>query len=290
MTQIDGGTLASSSALLQTTPVALAVDQTTNRIFTVGGESGSYRGQYRPPTGARWLRHSRISVNEPAAGSQYHDRRTLFDVPCFYDLLGSIDGNDLSMFNMTVGGGPVDVAVDETNNRTYVINECGDTDSAWELQGTVSVIDETPPTAWQLRSSHAVPGGRRRCDEGPFGGPAIPGGSIRSFAIPQGSCGSAKHCGLRPERHRCAARRIALPDHLAYRTAATNGVDHELDGWTHQGQRCRRRRGNQRGHRLCQRHHRRHSRHQRLLVPLPSQNALAAASPDAMPRGGHARR
>ena len=190
VTQIDGGTLASSSALLQTTPVALAVDQTTNRIFTVGGESGSYRGQLSATDGRTLATTFTNLVDGPSSLALNTTTGKLYTTfPAYYDLLGSIDGNDLSMFNMTVGGGPVDVAVDETNNRTYVINECGNYYGfCFGVQGTVSVIDETPPTAWQFVPVTPCRVVDTRNPDGPFGGPAIPGGSFRSFAIPQGSC------------------------------------------------------------------------------------------------------
>ena len=148
---IDGGTLAYSSVPAGGSPYAAAVNSVTNKIY-VASQCGS------DP--------SCLSVGTVTV----------------------IDGATLVFANLGVGSLPWAVAVNSATNRIYVPNICGNDVYCNTFNGTVSVIDGTPPTALQF-----VPLAQpcRAVDTRPErgGGGPIQGGIPQNFPISgAGSC------------------------------------------------------------------------------------------------------
>ena len=152
---IDGGTLTYTSIPAGGSPYAAAVNSVTNKIY-VANECGS------DPT---CLSVGTVTV---------------------------IDGATLVFANLGVGSVPYAVAINSATNRIYVPNICGNDVYCNTYDGTVSVIDGTPPTALQF-----VPLAQpcRAVDTRPQygGGGPIPGGTHQDFVI-----SGAGDCGVLP--------------------------------------------------------------------------------------------
>jgi hypothetical protein len=105
--------------------------------------------------------------------------------------VSAVNGTTLSFANVGAGDGPLGIAVNPVTNRIYVANGCTDGPNGCGLgeMGTVTVMDGTPPAAWQFVPVTPCRVVDTRNPDGTFGGPAIPAGQSRSFPISQGSCG-----------------------------------------------------------------------------------------------------
>ncbi len=176
LTIIDGSTLSITTVLIPSDPVALAVDQAANKIYVnLGSELAVIDG--------RTLAESFYSYNQSYPASELAVNSTtnkIYSLLPQNSLANSFDGGDFSTLNIGVGPGLNVLAVNETNNRVYVTGWYNDL-------GTVSVIDATPPTAWQFVPVTPCRVVDTRGPGGAFGGPSIQGGTFRSFAIPQGN-------------------------------------------------------------------------------------------------------
>ena len=129
-----------------------------------------------------------------------------------------------------------------------------------------------------------------RNPNGPFGGPAIQGGTSRSFAIPQGACNI-------PSNAAAYSLNVTVVPHgpLGFLSIWPTGEAQPYVSTMnslrrpHQGQRRHRpRRDLGRGQRVCLQYHRRCSRHRRLLCTRDFRE-LAVLSPDTLPRGRYPR-
>lgn len=184
MTVIDGSSLSTTTVLLPGNPVGLAVNQITNTIYVnLGSQLAVIDG--------RTLSSSFYSLQDTSSDLAINaTTNKLYSVFPQSGLANSFDGENFSTLNVGVGGGPVRLAVNETNNRVYVENECGNYSGyCFGVPATVSVIDATPPTAWQFIPLTPCRAVDTRGPDGAFGGPSIQGGTFRSFALPQGNCG-----------------------------------------------------------------------------------------------------
>ena len=88
-----------------------------------------------------------------------------------------IDGTSNTIVPVAVGDGPENVAVNSTTNNIYVTNILDNTVSVIGGGSSLQLINITPCRVVDTRGAN-----------GPFGGPPIAGGTVRSFAIPSGPC------------------------------------------------------------------------------------------------------
>ncbi len=185
LTIIDGDTLSTIYVLLPEDPVSLAVNQATNAIYAnLGDELAAIDGR---TLAANFYRYDQTYPSVGLVANSTTNK--IYTVFPQNGVANSFDGGNASMLNVGVGGGPVALAVNETNNRVYVVNDCGNNVGyCFGVPATVSVIDATPPTAWQFVPLTPCRVVDTRSPDGPFGGPPITGGTFRSFALPQGSC------------------------------------------------------------------------------------------------------
>ena len=177
VTVIDGVTLSTTSVPVGVLPVTVAVNESTNTTYVGDAGSGDVTiingmtlSTQTVPTGSgTWT----VVVNSATNQIYVTDQD--------YNYLTDLDGSTLAAANISVGQGPITAAVNQSSNRIFVVNQLGN---------SVSVIDGTPPTALQFVAAVPCRVVDTRNPDGPFGGPPIPGGTYRSFAIPQNpSCG-----------------------------------------------------------------------------------------------------
>jgi DNA-binding beta-propeller fold protein YncE len=88
-----------------------------------------------------------------------------------------IDGATNSTFPIAVGGEPDALAVDSSTHTIYVPNFLENTVSVIGGNTKLQLVNVTPCRVVDTRQTN-----------GTFGGPAISGGTSRSFPIPQGAC------------------------------------------------------------------------------------------------------
>ena len=88
-----------------------------------------------------------------------------------------IDGATNSTFPIAVGGEPDALAVDSSTHTIYVPNFLDNTVSVIGGNTKLQLVNVTPCRVVDTRQTN-----------GTFGGPAISGGTSRSFPIPQGAC------------------------------------------------------------------------------------------------------
>jgi YVTN family beta-propeller protein len=189
VTVIDGTTLVTQTVSVGSFPYGVAVNSATNKTY-VTNQCG----------------------NDPSCSGS--------------GTVTAIDGTTLSTQTVTVGINPLGVAVNSVTNEVFVTDVCGN-DPMCSSSGTVTIINgatnSTAPVAVgdYPQSLGVNPGTNRiyvanvgdnsvsviardttlqfvpatpcrvvdtRNPNGPFGGPPIPGGTYRSFQIPQGAC------------------------------------------------------------------------------------------------------
>ena len=198
MTVIDGASLATTDlAIGGYYPFAIAVNSATNKIYVPAACFGDPSCQLAPNgtvTVIDGVTLGTASIPTGAAGT-YPDTMVINSVankiyianPCGSDpncqtkgTVTVIDGATRATTNVFVGNHPYGLALNSTTDRLYVPNY---------IDGTVSVIDGTPPTALQF-----VPLAQpcRAVDTRPaYGGNGpIQGGTHQDFPISgAGSCG-----------------------------------------------------------------------------------------------------
>jgi hypothetical protein len=91
-----------------------------------------------------------------------------------------VDGLDDSTVSVRVGPYPAAITVDSGRNRIYTANQ-GDNSASIIAGAGVDPLQFVPVTPCRLVDTRLRPG--------PFGGPAVGGGTSRSFALPEGACG-----------------------------------------------------------------------------------------------------
>ena len=193
LTVIDGATLSTSTVLFESTPVRLAINQTTNKIYVVC--AGIYgNGQLAVIDGVTLAAYFYTLPSEPTGLAINSTTNKIYVTSAvnYYSSNGYltvVDGSNLSMVNVTVGPTPVDAAIDATNNRIYTENACASLSYCGSgVPGSVTVVDGTPPQAWQFIPVSPCRVVDTRNPDGMFGGPPIDGGSYRDFPIPLGAC------------------------------------------------------------------------------------------------------
>jgi YVTN family beta-propeller protein len=203
MTVIDGASLATTDvAIGGYYPYAIAVNSATNKIY-VPTEcysdvscQGASNGTVSVIDGATLTYTSVPAGGYPYAVAVNSGTNKIYVVnQCGSDptclsvgTVTVIDGATLVFANIGVGSLPNAVAVNSATNRIYVPNICGNDPSCNTFNGTVSVIDGTPPTALQFVP---LPSPCRAVDTRPErgGGGPIQGGVPQNFAISgAGSC------------------------------------------------------------------------------------------------------
>src|ERR1022692_825038 len=204
LTVIDGATLATTEmAIGGGDPEALAVNSVTNKIYipsfcgnnpscqresngTVSVVDGGTLAYTSVPVRS-WV--FSIAVN-PVTNKIYVANLCGIDLTCSGSTgtVTVIDGATLAFANLLVGSKPWTLAVNLATNRIYVPNSCGD-DPFCRTNGTVSVIDGTPPMAVQfVPLSQPCRAVDTRPEHG--GGGPIQGGTFQNFAISgAGTCG-----------------------------------------------------------------------------------------------------
>jgi YVTN family beta-propeller protein len=194
VTVIDGATLGTTNVPIGGYfPQALAVNSVTNKIYVSSNCSGRPSCQGDPKGTVSVIDGGTLAFTSVAVGPN-PDTMAVNSVAnkiyvanyssCGSYCLGTvtvIDGATLAFTNVGVGSGPYGLALNSTTNRVYVPNY---------NDGTVSVIDGTPPTALQF-----VPLSQpcRAVDTRRSGGGAIQGGTHQDFAI-----SGAGDCGVLP--------------------------------------------------------------------------------------------
>jgi hypothetical protein len=161
VTVIDGGTLGTTSipiAATGTLPDTIVVNSGTNKIY-ISNQCGN-------------------DPNCPSIGT-----------------VTVIDGATRATANVSVGSDPYGLALNSTTDRIYVPNICGNDPSCQTHNGTVSVIDGTPPTVTQfvpLSQPCRAVGTRPPSGNGP-----IPGGTFQNFAISgEGTCATLPNAAV----------------------------------------------------------------------------------------------
>jgi hypothetical protein len=91
-----------------------------------------------------------------------------------------VNGSDDSTVSVKVGYMPGAVAVDPISNRIYTANQ-GDNTASVLSGANADPLQFTTITPCRMVDTRQSPG--------PFGGPAITGGTARSFTLPQSGCG-----------------------------------------------------------------------------------------------------
>ena len=202
MTVIDGMTLATTIVPIGGQfPHAIAVNSVTNKIYvpsqctscqsepygTVSVIDGTTLTYTSIPGGLGAYSMALDSVTNRI----YIANICGIDPSCKSDgTVTVIDGATLAFANVSVGAGPEGVAINSVTNRIYISNSCGNDPSCQTYNGTVSVIDGTPPTPLQF-----VPLAQpcRAVDTRPGSGGSGPiqGGTFQSFPISSaGTCGA----------------------------------------------------------------------------------------------------
>jgi DNA-binding beta-propeller fold protein YncE len=194
VTVIDGTTLSTSTVLVQGLPVRLAVNQATNQIYVVCTDQIDGYGQLAAIDGGTLATYfyplpqypTGLGINGTTNKIYISSEVNPDDVNGF---LTVFDGSNLSMVNVTVGPMPIDLVVNATNNRIYTENQCASLSyCGLDVPGSVSVVDGTPPAAWQFIPVNPCRVVDTRNPDGTFGGPPIQGGNYRDFPISQGGC------------------------------------------------------------------------------------------------------
>ena len=192
VTVIDGSTLSTQTVAVGIFPAPVAVNTTTNRVY-VGNRCGSDPNCYNDPS-ATVIDGNTLSTTTVSICSieTYPDDVEVNSVtnhiylPCSGRrrqgttgrIVTDIDGaTNNTTTPIAVGDFPAAALVNSVINTIYVPN-AGD--------GTVSVI--AGDTALQFVNVPPCRVVDTRNANGTFGGPAIQGGTFRSFPIPQGAC------------------------------------------------------------------------------------------------------
>jgi len=194
VTVIDGITLSTTTVPVGSFPFAVAVNALTNKIFvtntnnnllgTVTVIDGLTNSTTTVPVGHFPL----VATVDELTNKIYVPNACGNDQGCISNgTVTVIDGATLSTTTLAVGNYPTVAAVNPVTNRIYVANFCYT--CGLGADGTVSVIDGTPPTALQFVAVTPC----RVVDTRPLygGGGPIPGGTHQDFPI-----SGAPRCGI----------------------------------------------------------------------------------------------
>ena len=204
VTVIDGLTLAPTTVNVGAHPDAIAVDPVTNKIYVADNCGNDPYCSFRNDGTVTVIDGITLSTatvgvpRGPVAAAANPGIGKVYVVACSgmgycssQGLLTVIDEKSLSTVTIATGSTSVALSLNLGTNRIYVANRCGDDYYSCDfgISGTVSVIDGTPPTAWQFVPLAPC----RLVDTRPQNGGSGPiqGGTAQSFALPQeGACGS----------------------------------------------------------------------------------------------------
>ena len=211
VTVIDGTTLATTLAAIGgRAPDTITVNSVTNKIYVPSDCLGDPSCQSAPDRTVSVIDGATLSYVSIAAGISAEDlavnsvtNKVYVVNDCGNDpschsngTVMVIDGVTLATSNVGVGARPGTIAVNPATNRIYVPNSCGNDPSCQTYNGTVSVIDGTPPTALQFvplsqpcRAVDTRPGSG---GDGP-----IPGGTSQNFPISgEGACATLPNAAV----------------------------------------------------------------------------------------------
>ena len=223
VTVIDGATLDTNTVTVGVAPEAIAVNTQTNQIYVVNscGDSPSCSGTGTTTVidGNNNNNASSVNVGEmPDAVVVNQVTNQIYVANATSDTVTVINGATNQTTPVTVGENPTAEGVDAVTNKVYVANTnaatvtmidgsnnnntttvmVGNAPSAVGINaitnrifvanttdGTVSVIAGANASPLQFVSITPCRLVDTRGTNGPFGGPPIPGGTSRSFPIPQ---------------------------------------------------------------------------------------------------------
>jgi YVTN family beta-propeller protein len=215
---IDGATNAVATIAVGTRPCAVAVDEVSNQIYVanyrsrsvsvIDGATGSVTavsvGLYPKAVAVDAVRNLIYVANSGADTATIIDGVTratttvmvgawpvAVDVDsltgkAYFAIAGDpgavtmVDGLNDSTVSLRVGPYPAAIAVDSGRSRIYTANQ-GDNSASMIAGASVDPLQFVPVTPCRLVDTRHSPG--------PFGGPAVDGGTSRSFALPESDCG-----------------------------------------------------------------------------------------------------
>jgi YVTN family beta-propeller protein len=172
VTVVDGATLATTTVSGIPTPFRAAVNPVTNNIYVSSVFNSAVvviNGFTLATTSVPLAETTSQAVVNPVTNKIYLDGGTS-------SLVSMVDGANNTVTSVEAGYIPDGMALNATTNRTYVANQGGNTLSviAGASSDALQLVPVTPCRVVDTRNSN-----------GPFGGPPIQGGTLRSFPIPQ---------------------------------------------------------------------------------------------------------
>jgi YVTN family beta-propeller protein len=177
VTVIDGATHTVSTVIVGSYPQSVAVDPVHNRVYVANSGSDNATiidgSTLATTTIAVGIAPNAVDVN-PITNKAYFTN--LND----YGSVTMVNGSDYSSASVLVGYMPEALALNPVTNRIYTANQ-GD--------GTASVLSGANSEALQFTTITPCRVVDTRLPPGPFGGPALSGGTSRSFAVPLSGCG-----------------------------------------------------------------------------------------------------
>lgn len=177
VTVIDGATKSSTTIGAGLGPAAVAVNPVTNQIYVANEQSGS----------VTIIDGANLSVNTVAVGGNPNavevdpvTNKAYLTNYLWYGTVTMIDGASDLTSTIPVGAYPAALAANVMTNRIYVPSSADNTVSviAGATSGGLLFVPVTPCRVADTRWSNS-----------PLGGPPIPAGSYRNFAIPTSTCG-----------------------------------------------------------------------------------------------------
>ncbi len=174
---IDGETNTVTPVSVGSNPAALAVDAVRDRVYVAN--SGANTGTV---IDGATLSTTTVTVGDWPSAVEVDPvtNKAYFANLENYGAVTMVNGADLSTNTVLVGSYPSAITVDAVSNRIYTANEEGNNASV--VAGAVTdPLQFLPITPCRLVDT--------RTATGPFGGPALDGGTARSFVLPQGVCG-----------------------------------------------------------------------------------------------------
>ena len=179
VTVIDGSNNSTTSVPVGLHPSAVAINLVTNMIYAANPDDGTVTVIDGPT-------NSTSTVSVGASSEQLAVDPVTNKIYVINDLwsgsITMIDGVTNSTTTLPVGRNPYALAADPPSNKVYVANLKSDTVSVIAGAFSSSPLQFVPATPCRLVDT--------RRTLGPFGGPAINGGTSRDFVIPDNlSCG-----------------------------------------------------------------------------------------------------
>lgn len=174
---IDGVTGNVTPVTVGLYPAALGVDAGHNRVYVAnsGGSTATVIDGSSLATSTISVGAYPIAVQvDPVTNMAY------FATQQSNGSVTVVNGADFSTVSVAVGSNPSALAVDEMSNRIYTANQGDNTASV------IAGANSTPLQFMPLTPCRLVD---TRGAAGPFGGPALAGGTTRNFALPQSNCG-----------------------------------------------------------------------------------------------------